>query len=1394
MAYRSHVRFLVLGPVEVSGGDGPLSLGGRKQRLVLAHLIVRANAVVPTDVLIDEVWGDEPPDSVRSTLQGYVSHLRRAVGAERLEGRGSGYVLHVDEGELDAASFEALVAEGRGILDADAEEAAARLADALALWRGPAFADLADERSLQGEIARLSELRLLAIEGRFSAELALGRHAALVGELEALTVGNPLRERLWGLRMLALYRSGRQADALAAYRDARDILAEQLGIDPSRALQRLNERILAQDPALSLASRASPVVGGLTPTGDLTPGTRIGGYRIRSVLGRGGMGVVYLAEHEGLKRNVALKVLAAQFATDPKFRERFVRESQLAASLEHPHVIPIYEAGEADGILFIAMRYVEGVDLRKLLLEGPLKADRALSILRQVAEALDAAHERGLVHRDVKPGNVLLARRGPASRDEAYLSDFGLTKRTSSLSGLSGTGEFIGTLDYAAPEQFEGKPLDARTDVYSLGAVLFECLTGRAPFPRPNEAAVMYAHMMEPPPAVTAERPELPPSIDTVVGRAMAKEPGDRYPTAGDLIAGATEALAPAEMGQLRAQPRAETAAPVRGRRPLRPRTLPILAIVVALGVLALALPRVLGGGDLEAPTFRPGIALIDPDTLEPVAQIAVREPVEGYFVDGSFWFLNLEPLSFVQIDAEKRSIVREINSPLDDVSSFAVEGDSLWVADASHPILVRVDITTGRAADRYSYATNGDSDIGLLGPVVGDGSVWVTRGNEVLRIEPGSGEVRETIRVDAAPGGHMSYGEGRVWVPGQGQLHWIDPATNVVESSVPLYEAGLEFPIGGGDFGWVTRSDGNQVYQYHQNGGLIEAHVTGEGPESIAYGAGRIWVANHDSGTIGTIDVETGRTASFDLGHPTRGIGFGAGLVAATVGRGESVADRLAAIRGTKILLAATESFNGSVDPALANDPGMWQVERATCAKLLNYPDAAAPEGWELRPEVAAAPPEVSSDDRTYTFRIREGFRFSPPSSEPITAETFRFSIERALSKDLGASAPGYRFLPDIVGLDDFRAGDADHIAGLSAAGDTLSITLVAPSGDFLHRLAMPFFCPVPTDTPILEGGVGATPLASAGPYFVSDNEESEVLILERNPNYADDRPSVLDAIVVRFGRDVFDIIGAPIEDQILEDRDGVVGSSIGLFAGANSGWEGFDTRPMGTMDFVALNAGADAFSDPAVRTAAALAIDRFRYAQFDRIPSDAFLPPDLPGADPEVEATLPDLERATRLLNGRRIDVTMAIAPGQGGRCLFNRFCQVAADLEEVGFRVEMEKVASLELFRAPDRFDLAVGYTEIFYPDTATFVSSAILGGQVPASWFPEDVREEAARVDRLVDEERTAAAVALADRVVGDHLVVPLGMPPRSSYVSDRVGCLVYPPFGWGFDLVTLCPSG
>jgi serine/threonine-protein kinase len=269
-------------------------------------------------------------------------------------------------------------------------------------------------------------------------------------------------------------------------------------------------------------------------------GERFGGYSIESLLGRGGMGSVYLATHERLQRKVALKVIAPELAEDEDFRSRFLRESQLAASLDHPHVIPIYDADEVDGVLYLAMRYVDGPSLRERIRDhGRLSPEETLRIARQIGGALDAAHARGLVHRDVKPANVLLA----DPDEHAYLCDFGLAKRTSSR-GTTRTGSFLGSVDYCAPEQIQGQPVDARTDVYSLGCVLCHCLAGTPPYARDTEFAVLHAHLEDPPPHISDLRPDLPPSLDHVLARAMAKAPEERYPTAGELAAAFADALA----------------------------------------------------------------------------------------------------------------------------------------------------------------------------------------------------------------------------------------------------------------------------------------------------------------------------------------------------------------------------------------------------------------------------------------------------------------------------------------------------------------------------------------------------------------------------------------------------------------------------------------------------------------------------------------------------------------------------------------------------------------------------------------------------------------------------------------------------------------------------------
>jgi serine/threonine protein kinase len=269
----------------------------------------------------------------------------------------------------------------------------------------------------------------------------------------------------------------------------------------------------------------------------LDTGTIVAGYRVDGLLDEGSMGAVYCATQLSLSRTVALKVLSPEFGEDPGFRERFRREGQLQAALDHPHIVTVYEAGETEHGLFLAMRLIQGPTLKEMIVSEELDADRSLAILGSVAEALDSAHEIGLIHRDVKPQNILVG-----AHDHAYLADFGLTKAAGEAS-LTATGQFVGTIDYVAPEQVQGGDANVRSDVYSLTGVFHECLTGAVPFPRTTEAAVLYAHISDPPPKVSDQRPDLPEALDEVIAKGMAKHPEERYATASELLREAAVAL-----------------------------------------------------------------------------------------------------------------------------------------------------------------------------------------------------------------------------------------------------------------------------------------------------------------------------------------------------------------------------------------------------------------------------------------------------------------------------------------------------------------------------------------------------------------------------------------------------------------------------------------------------------------------------------------------------------------------------------------------------------------------------------------------------------------------------------------------------------------------------------
>jgi WD40 repeat protein/DNA-binding SARP family transcriptional activator/class 3 adenylate cyclase/tRNA A-37 threonylcarbamoyl transferase component Bud32 len=402
--YGPKLQFRVLGPLEVDAGGGPIALGGPKQRAVLAHLLIRSNELVPAETLMDELWGDDPPEKAKNVLQTYVSHLRKALGPDRILSQGSGYRLRVEPSELDAARFDALVRDASKALPVDPNVAVGLLDDALSLWRGRALADLGDHPSLLPEAARLDELRLEAQEERIEGLLACGAQSGAIGEAEVLVGRQPLREKLWMLLMLALYRDGRQAEALRAFQRAREILADELGIDPSPELVRLHERVLKQDPGLDLR------------------GEQLRGYRLLEKIGEGRTGVVFRAIQPHVGRDVAAKVIHERVASDAAFVRRFEPQVQAAAALEHPHIAPIHDYWREPGRAYVVSRYFRGGSLRALEERGgSLNGDRALRMVEQVASALAFAHRQGVAHGNVGPSNVLFDAEG-----NAYLGDFGI--------------------------------------------------------------------------------------------------------------------------------------------------------------------------------------------------------------------------------------------------------------------------------------------------------------------------------------------------------------------------------------------------------------------------------------------------------------------------------------------------------------------------------------------------------------------------------------------------------------------------------------------------------------------------------------------------------------------------------------------------------------------------------------------------------------------------------------------------------------------------------------------------------------------------------------------------------------------------------------------------------
>ena len=508
------MEFRVLGPLEVLGEGGPIHLGGQKQRALLAHLLVRVNRVVSTDELSAALWPDGAPSEPRASIHTYVSNLRRALGGERIRNRPPGYVLSLAPDELDVLRFENLVGEGRRLSGAGQQQALDALERALGLWRGEAYADLTDDAHLRAEANRLELLRLSALEERNEALLAAGRDSDVIETVESMIRAQPARERLWRQLMLALYRSGRRGDALAAYLEARRVIVDELGVEPSAAMQRLHMRMLKSDPALDVVGRP------------------LKGYVLLDEIGRGAFGAVYRAAQPEVGRDVAVKVIHNRFAADTVFIRRFEQEAQVIARLEHPHVVPLYDYWRDPSGAYLVMRHMRGGSLASAIKSGgPIETDVAARIVDDLATALAFAHRQGIVHRDVRPSNVLFDDEGGA-----YLSDFGVAKQVAQKN----TGDdptSPGVAYYLSPEELQGRPVTSAADVYSLGLLVYEMLAGRNPYSDTPPSEIRARQIAGEIPDLTAIRADVPAAVDAVIHRACAAAPSDRFADATSLAA-----------------------------------------------------------------------------------------------------------------------------------------------------------------------------------------------------------------------------------------------------------------------------------------------------------------------------------------------------------------------------------------------------------------------------------------------------------------------------------------------------------------------------------------------------------------------------------------------------------------------------------------------------------------------------------------------------------------------------------------------------------------------------------------------------------------------------------------------------------------------------------------
>jgi YVTN family beta-propeller protein len=581
-------------------------------------------------------------------------------------------------------------------------------------------------------------------------------------------------------------------------------------------------------------------------------GSTFAGCRIETEAGRGGMGVVYKATQIALDRPVALKAIAPDVALDHAFRERFKSEARLAASIDHPHIVPVYETGELDGQLYLVMRWVDGVDLRALIDREPLEPKRAAKLAAQVASALGAAHAKHLLHRDVKPANVLVATVDDS--EHAYLTDFGIAKLEHGGTGLTRTGMMVGTIDYMPPERFEGAPGDARSDIYSLGCVLFEMLTGQPPFVRETEGARIYAHMAADVPSATDTRPAVPSALSEVARRAMAKKPEDRFQTAGEMARAVMTAATPPTVEAESKPPAAVTkaAATVPAAPPPPPPSQETKL-------------RATPAQPPAAPPPAPPPAAQPAPAPAPAQATKRRGPLLAALLGGAALIavLLVVLMSGGGGDDEGSGGGEQSSAPVGEPipvptgpEGLGTGGDTVWVTGSVDGVLARIDAGTGQTIGEPTRVGSDPDSV-----VIGEDAAWVTNndGNTVMRIDPATGKVVAEIPIGRSPESIALDPDGAPWVAliEDGGVRRIDPQSNTPD---PIVMTGDE-PYGlivDGDTVWVTHRGDGTVAHFPRAGGDVSTVTVAGRPRALAVEGDSLWVVDFEDRLI-ELDRESG-------------------------------------------------------------------------------------------------------------------------------------------------------------------------------------------------------------------------------------------------------------------------------------------------------------------------------------------------------------------------------------------------------------------------------------------------------------------------------------------------------------------------------------------------------